>query len=67
MRDWNIKYKRNQLCIVKPNGKQVTIEAVHGCKWGEVIYDVREVDTRIGYPASQDSLAPVRAKEVSRG
>lgn len=53
---WNIKYNRNAICTLVGSQTRVRIEAVRVNRFGEVMYDVREVDTNQGYPALEGSL-----------
>lgn len=56
---WNIKYNRESVCMLaKQTGKTVLvrIESVRVNRFGEVLYDVREIETNIGYPALESSL-----------
>lgn len=56
---WNIKYNRESICtLVKQTGQtvRVRIESVRVNRFGEVLYDVRELETNIGYPALESSL-----------
>ena len=67
-REWEIKFKPGQTVILNKDGTpcEVQIEGVRCNKsidW-EVIYDVREIESRVGYPASQKSLSGKPAKKA---
>lgn len=59
---WNIKFKPNEiLSLKKDNGEvvDVRIESVDAWAQGKeipVMYRVREIETRIGYPVMQENL-----------
>jgi hypothetical protein len=56
---WNIKYNRGAICtVIKTDGTKhrVRIESVRVNRFGEVVYDVREIETNEGYPALESSL-----------
>jgi hypothetical protein len=65
---WNIKYNRGAICTLVGSATQVRIESVRVNRFGEVMYDVREVETNEGYPALEASLrlAANVVKEVTR-
>jgi hypothetical protein len=48
---WNIKYNRGAICTLVGSATQVRVN-----RFGEVMYDVREVETNEGYPALEASL-----------
>ena len=60
--NWGIKFKPNEiLSLRKDNGEvvDVRIESVDAWAAGKeipVMYRVREIDTRIGYPVMQECL-----------
>jgi hypothetical protein len=53
---WNIKYNRNAVCTLVGSTTRVRIESVRVNRFGEVMYDVREIQTNEGYPALESSL-----------
>ena len=68
---WNIKYNRGAICtVIKTDGTKhrVRIESVRVNRFGEVMYDVREIETSVGYPALETSLrlAANVVKEAAR-
>jgi len=63
---WNIKYNRGAICTLVGSATQVRIESVRVNRSGEVLYNVREIETNEFYPALEASLrlAAEVAKEV---
>ena len=53
---WNIKFHRNAICTLVGSTTRVRIESVRVNRFGEVMYDVREIETNEGYPALEASL-----------
>jgi hypothetical protein len=53
---WNIKFNRNAICTLVGSTTRVWIEAVRVNRFGEVMYDVREIESNEGYPALEASL-----------
>ena len=53
---WNIKYNRGAICTLAGQQTRVRIEAVRVNRFGEVRYDVREIESNEGYPALEASL-----------
>jgi len=53
---WNIKYNRGAICTLVNDHRRVRIESVRVNRFGEVMYDVREIETNEGYPALESSL-----------
>jgi hypothetical protein len=53
---WNIKYNRGAICTLVNDHRRVRIESVRVNRFGEVLYDVREIETNEGYPALESSL-----------
>ena len=53
---WNIKFNRNAICTLVGDDRRVRIESVRVNRFGEVMYDVREIETNEGYPALEASL-----------
>jgi hypothetical protein len=69
-REWGIKFKPRQTVILDKSGTpcEVQIEGVRchkSIEW-DVIYDVREIESRVGYPANQRSLSGKPAKKAGR-
>ncbi len=69
-RKWEIKFEPGQTVILDKSGIfcEVQIEGVRSHKsidW-EVIYDVREIDSRVGYPASQKNLSVRPSKKAGQ-
>jgi hypothetical protein len=69
-REWEIKFSPGQTVILDKSGNpcEVQIEGVRCHKsidW-EVIYDVREIESRVGYPASQKNLSGKLAKKAGQ-
>ncbi len=69
-RKWEIKFEPGQTVILDKSGIpcEVQIEGVRSHKsidW-EVIYDVREIGSRVGYPASQKNLNSKPAKKAGQ-
>jgi hypothetical protein len=70
-REWEIKFRPGQTAILDKSGTpcEVQIEGVRCHKsidW-EVIYDVREIGSRVGYPASQKNLSGKPARQPRKG
>jgi hypothetical protein len=65
---WNIKYNRGAICTLVNDHRRVRIESVRVNRFGEVLYDVREIETNEGYPALESSLrlAANVVKEATR-
>jgi hypothetical protein len=53
---WNIKYNRGAICTLVNDHRRVRIESVRVNRFGEVLYEVREIETNEGYPALESSL-----------
>ena len=53
---WNIKFDRGAICTLVGTKTRVRIESVRVNRFGEVLYDVREIETNEGYPALEGSL-----------
>jgi hypothetical protein len=69
-RKWEIKFEPGQTVILDKLGApcEVQIEGVSCYKaigW-QVIYDVREIDSRVGYPASQKNLSAKPVKKLGQ-
>jgi len=60
MREWNIKYRPNQILnLEKTPGEIVAVQIVgvsRHIRLDDVLYDVVEVASRVGYPVSQKNL-----------
>ena len=70
-REWEIKFRPGQTVILDKGGTpcEVQIEGVRCHKsidW-EVIYDVREIESKEAYPASQKSLSGKPARQPGKG
>ena len=66
-REWEIKFTPGQVVVLDKGGTpcEVEIEGVFCYKstgW-EVVYDVREIDSRIAYSASQKNLSGKPARQ----
>jgi len=53
---WNIKYNRGAICTLVNDHRRVRIESVRVNRFGEVLYNVREIETNEFYPALESSL-----------
>jgi hypothetical protein len=53
---WNIKYNRGAICTLVDDHRRVRIESVQVNRFGEVMYNVREIETNEFYPALESSL-----------
>jgi hypothetical protein len=58
IKDWGIKFSLGEVVTLRPKGVSVRVERVDASR-ESVIYDVREVDSGIGYPADQKDLAKI--------
>ena len=60
-REWGIKFKPGQTVILDKDGAtcEVQIEGVscHKATGWQVIYDVREIESKVAYSASQKNLS----------
>ena len=69
-REWEIKFRPGQTVILDKSGIpcEVEIEGVscHKATGWQVIYDVREIDSRVAYPASQKNLSAKPVKKLSQ-
>ena len=69
-REWEIKFKPGQAVILDKSGNpcEVEIEGVfcHKATGWQVIYDVREIESKVAYPASQKSLSGKPAKKAGQ-
>ena len=69
-REWEIKFRPGQTVILDKSGTpcEVQIEGVscHRATGWQVIYDVREIESRVGYPASQKNLSGKPAKKAGQ-
>ena len=69
-REWEIKFEPGQAAILDKVGTpcEVQIEGVscHKATGWQVIYDVREIESKVAYPASQKSLSGKPAKKAGR-
>jgi hypothetical protein len=66
---WNIKYNRGAICTLVNDHRRVRIESVRVNRFGEVMYNVQEIETGEFYPALEASLrlaANVVVKEDAR-
>jgi hypothetical protein len=65
---WNIKYNRGAICTLVNDHRRVRIESVRVNRFGEVLYEVREIETNECYPALESSLrlAANVVKEAAR-
>ncbi len=64
MASWGIKFERGQIVMLdkhQAGPTRVRIVGVHAYEHSpkDVMYDVREIETRIGYPAMQSSLKAI--------
>jgi hypothetical protein len=69
-RQWEIKFEPWQTAFLNKDGTpcEVRIEGVSCCKatgW-QVIYDVREIESKVAYPASQKELSGKPAKKAGQ-
>ena len=69
-REWEIKFKPGQIVILDKSGVpcEVQIEGVscHKSTGWQVIYDVREIESKVAYSASQKSLSGKPAKKLGQ-
>jgi hypothetical protein len=69
-REWEIKFKPGQIAILDKSGTpcEVQIEGVscHKATGWQVIYDVREIESKVAYPASQKELSGKSAKKAGQ-
>ena len=69
-REWEIKFEPGQIVILDKSGApcEVEIEGVscHKATGWQVIYDVREIESKVGYPASQKSLSKKPVKKLGQ-
>ncbi len=67
-RKWEIKFEPGQTVILDKSGNpcEVQIEGVfcHKSTGWQVIYDVREIDSKVAYSASQKNLSGKPAKKL---
>jgi hypothetical protein len=67
-REWEIKFKPGQTVILDKSGNpcEVQIEGVfcHKSTGWQVIYDVREIESKVAYSASQKNLSAKPAKKL---
>ncbi len=69
-REWEIRFKPGQTAILDKSGTpcEVRIEGVSCYKatgW-QVIYDVREIESKAAYPASQKELSRKPIKKAGQ-
>jgi hypothetical protein len=69
-RKWEIKFEPGQTVILDKSGIpcEVEIEGVfcHKATGWEVFYDVREIESKVAYSASQKSLSGKPAKKAGQ-
>ena len=69
-REWEIKFRPGQTAFLNKDGApcEVRIEGVscHKATGWQVIYDVREIESRMGYPASQKNLIAKPVKKAGQ-
>jgi hypothetical protein len=69
-RKWEIKFEPGQTVILDKSGTpcEVQIEGVfcHKSTGWQVIYDVREIESRVAYSASQKNLSSKPAKKAGQ-
>ena len=70
-REWEIKFKPGQTVILDKFGTpcEVKIEGVSCYKaidW-QVVYDVREIESKVAYSASQKNLSAKPARQPTKG
>ena len=69
-REWEIKFRPGQTAILNKDGTpcEVQIEGVscHKAIGWQVIYDVREIESKVAYPASQRELSGKPAKKAGQ-
>jgi len=69
-REWEIKFKPGQAAILDKSGIScdVQIEGVscHKATNWQVIYDVREIESKMAYPASQKELSGKPSRKAGR-
>jgi hypothetical protein len=67
-REWEIKFKPGQTVILDKSGtpREVEIEGVfcHKATGWQVIYDVREIESKVAYSASQKNLSGKPVKKL---
>jgi len=67
-RKWEIKFGPGQTAILDKSGIpcEVEIEGVscHKATGWQVIYDVREIESKVAYPASQKNLSGKPARKA---
>ena len=68
--EWEIKFKPGQTVILDKSGIscEVEIEGVfcHKSTGWQVIYDVREIESKVAYSASQKSLSGKPSKKAGQ-
>jgi hypothetical protein len=66
-REWEIKFKPGQIVFLDKDGTpcEVRIEGVscHNATGWQVIYDVREIESKVAYSASQKNLSGKPARQ----
>jgi len=69
-REWEIRFVPGQIAILDKSGTpcEVRIEGVscHKATGWQVIYDVREIESKVAYTAIQKSLSGRPAKKAGR-
>ena len=67
-REWEIRFKPGQAAILDKSGTPcgVQIEGVscHKATGWQVIYDVREIESKVAYPANQKNLSGKPVKKA---
>ena len=53
---WNIKYNRGAICTLVNDHRRVRIESVRVNRFGEVLYNVRDIESNEFFPALESSL-----------
>jgi hypothetical protein len=70
-RKWEIKFEPGQTVILDKSGIpcEVEIEGVfcHKSTGWQVIYDVREIESKVAYSASQKNLSGKPARQPAKG
>jgi hypothetical protein len=70
-RKWEIKFEPGQTVILDKSGIpcEVEIEGVfcHKATGWQVIYDVREIESKVAYSASQKNLSGKPARQPRKG
>jgi hypothetical protein len=60
--EWGIQFAPRQIVNLQKTATEIVrvqVESLTICTDGEVMYTVREIDTREGYPALQTSLKAI--------